>query len=180
MKTKEVLSSSSGALREAEGSICLIRHKWRFGGLSLTSGERDGDLKEAIRHVIESKHEINGEIYGGYEYGPKLADELDARFFERTGFLIPLFVRFGGNAGRAVIFAYEERQADTEATAEKCRHHWIIESPRGALSEGRCKFCGEKRQFRNSASDYIWDDDGYGHSGSRTLRTAASVDIDFD
>ena len=39
-----------------------------------------------------------------------------------------------------------------------CRHHWIIERPGGALSSGRCKRCGEERQFRNSDDDYIWND----------------------
>src|SRR3970040_2752988 len=60
-----------------------------------------------------------------------------------------------------------------------CRHHWIIESPHGALSDGRCKICGEERQFRNSASDYIWDDaspSGYGRSGG--ARPAAAQDDD--
>ncbi len=62
----------------------------------------------------------------------------------------------------------EATTAPVEAGA--CRHHWLIESPRGALSNGRCKVCGERRQFRNSANDYIWDDDssssgGYGRSG---------------
>jgi hypothetical protein len=40
-----------------------------------------------------------------------------------------------------------------------CQHHWVIESPRGALSSGRCKVCGEIREFRNSTTDYVWDDD---------------------
>ena len=69
--------------------------------------------------------------------------------------------------------AVKERSPEAAAPAAvetgACRHHWIIESPRGALSDGRCKICGEERQFRNSASDYIWDDDsssGYGRWGS--------------
>jgi hypothetical protein len=51
-----------------------------------------------------------------------------------------------------------------------CRHHWVIETPRGALSSGRCKVCGEEREFRNSANDYIWDDDSSSGSswGSRS------------
>jgi hypothetical protein len=57
----------------------------------------------------------------------------------------------------------EAKTPPVDATVEReqpsCRHHWIIESPRGALSSGRCKVCGEERQFRNSANDYIWDDD---------------------
>lgn len=35
---------------------------------------------------------------------------------------------------------------------EKCRHYWIIESPKGLTSKGFCKFCGEVREFRNSWS----------------------------
>lgn len=31
-----------------------------------------------------------------------------------------------------------------------CAHHWVIETPRGALSNGRCKLCGETRDFPNS------------------------------
>jgi hypothetical protein len=64
--------------------------------------------------------------------------------------------------------AVKERrpEADAPAQMDECRHHWIIESPHGALSGGRCKICGEEREFRNSGSDYIWDDDS-SSSGSR-------------
>ena len=64
--------------------------------------------------------------------------------------------------------AVKERrpEADAPALMDECRHHWIIESPHGALSGGRCKICGEEREFRNSGSDYIWDDDS-SSSGSR-------------
>ncbi len=81
--------------------------------------------------------------------------------------------------------AVKERKAEaTVAPVEVggCRHHWLIESPRGALSSGRCKLCGEERAFRNSANDYIWDDDsssssGYGRSGV-VRSTAKPVDED--
>lgn len=45
------------------------------------------------------------------------------------------------------------------AEAPSCRHHWIIESPRGVTSKGRCKLCGAEREFRNSANDNLWEDD---------------------
>ncbi len=67
--------------------------------------------------------------------------------------------------------AVKERKTEAVAPVEvgACRHHWIIETPQGALSSGRCKRCGEERQFRNSANDYIWDGDsstrGYGRLG---------------
>lgn len=87
--------------------------------------------------------------------------------------------------------AIKERKPEAEAptagtTVEQpsCRHHWIIESPRGALSSGRCKVCGEERQFRNSANDYIWDDDsssessGIGSLGG--VRPAARLAVEDD
>ena len=40
-----------------------------------------------------------------------------------------------------------------------CRHHWVIESPHGATSFGRCKLCREVREFRNSAVDTLWEGD---------------------
>ena len=43
--------------------------------------------------------------------------------------------------------------------APQCSHHWVIESPQGATSMGRCKICGEMREFRNSAGDTLWEGD---------------------
>jgi hypothetical protein len=92
--------------------------------------------------------------------------------------------------------AIKERPAEPEAPEVQtpevqtppeptCRHHWLIESPRGALSSGRCKICGEEREFRNSANDYIWDDDsssstdnGIGSLGG--VRPAPKLAIDDD
>ncbi len=54
----------------------------------------------------------------------------------------------------------EEPLAQIEAPT--CQHHWLIESPSGATSRGRCKRCGEERDFRNSASDHLWEDDSRG------------------
>lgn len=41
----------------------------------------------------------------------------------------------------------------------QCKHHWVIESPHGATSAGRCKVCNEVREFRNSAVDTLWEGD---------------------
>ena len=51
----------------------------------------------------------------------------------------------------------EEPQAPPRVAT--CRHHWLIETPRGATSKGRCKRCGSEREFRNSADGYLWEDD---------------------
>jgi len=97
-------------------------------------------------------------------------------------------MRVTQNSGRWIVrskTAVKERNTHAVAPVEAgaCRHHWIIETPRGALSDGRCKICGEERQFRNSTSDYIWDDDsssGYGAlSKMRPVVKVADDDSEF-
>jgi hypothetical protein len=48
---------------------------------------------------------------------------------------------------------------DETATQPECRHHWLIESPHGATSMGICKLCGSQKEFRNSAGDFLWEDE---------------------
>jgi hypothetical protein len=43
--------------------------------------------------------------------------------------------------------------------APTCQHHWIIESPSGPTSIGRCKLCGAEREFPNSAEGPLRQDD---------------------
>jgi hypothetical protein len=46
------------------------------------------------------------------------------------------------------------------ATKERrCRHHWLIESPHGPTSMGICKLCGAQKEFSNSATDFLWEDE---------------------
>jgi hypothetical protein len=52
----------------------------------------------------------------------------------------------------------QPEEAVTE-TEPRCRHYWIIESPRGATSKGVCKLCGASREFFNAASSLYWEDD---------------------
>ena len=28
-----------------------------------------------------------------------------------------------------------------------CRHYWMIESPKGGITKGACKYCGEVKEF---------------------------------
>lgn len=71
----------------------------------------------------------------------------------------------------------EKRPAVSEATIESevptCQHHWLIETPRGATSHGHCKRCGEEREFRNSATDHLWEDEsGSGYNAWRGVKSA--------
>lgn len=33
-----------------------------------------------------------------------------------------------------------------------CVHHWVLESPRGELTPGRCKKCGKEKEFTGETS----------------------------
>lgn len=67
-----------------------------------------------------------------------------------------------------------------EPSEPVCRHHWRIESPNGATSFGRCKVCGQEREFNNSSTDSIWENDS-NDSGNRWRgrgnRNAAVTDV---
>lgn len=68
---------------------------------------------------------------------------------------------------------------EREASVVTCQHHWVIETPRGATSLGRCKRCGEEREFRNSATDYVWEDEsGSGYNAWRGIRSQRTVSDD--
>jgi hypothetical protein len=50
-------------------------------------------------------------------------------------------------------------QRDKATKQARCRHHWLIESPQGPTSMGMCKLCGAQKEFSNSASDLLWEDE---------------------
>jgi hypothetical protein len=43
------------------------------------------------------------------------------------------------------------------ATKLKCTHYWVIESPQGPTSLGRCKFCGAVSEFSNYVPYPTWE-----------------------
>ena len=46
------------------------------------------------------------------------------------------------------------------APLSTCTHHWVIETPSGPVSRGRCKLCNEDREFKNSLDNTpYWEDD---------------------
>lgn len=38
----------------------------------------------------------------------------------------------------------------TKERTQVCAHYWVIESPCGPVSRGKCSICGEEREFINS------------------------------
>jgi hypothetical protein len=44
----------------------------------------------------------------------------------------------------------------TDEADGDCTHHWVIEPPNGAVSQGKCKFCGIDQEFRNSFEYSSW------------------------
>jgi len=55
--------------------------------------------------------------------------------------------------------AVKEAPTTQETEAPACAHHWIIASPEGAMSLGKCKRCGLEKEFPNSAEDGLWQRD---------------------
>lgn len=75
--------------------------------------------------------------------------------------------------------AVEQVVEATVSSEPTCQHHWRIDSPRGSLSKGTCKRCGEEREFRNSAESYVWDEDsGQGYSPWRGIKSTPKVSHD--
>ena len=49
-------------------------------------------------------------------------------------------------------------KAVEEAVAQdKCRHYWLIETPKGPISRGVCKLCGVEKDFYNSVRYLLGD-----------------------
>jgi len=51
------------------------------------------------------------------------------------------------------------KQRERATKKRQCRHHWLIESPQGRTSMGMCKLCGAQKEFSNSATDFLWEDE---------------------
>ena len=55
----------------------------------------------------------------------------------------------------------------------ECVHYWVIDVPSGPVSGGKCRLCGEIREFRNyleTASS--WDDDRTISQASASVRSS--------
>lgn len=52
--------------------------------------------------------------------------------------------------------------------AKPCSHRWMIESPNGPTSMGKCMKCGAKGEFKNSIPITGWE-----RSGSKARKNAS-------
>jgi hypothetical protein len=44
--------------------------------------------------------------------------------------------------------------------SSECVHYWIIDVPSGPVSGGKCRLCGNNKEFRNYLeARSVWDDD---------------------
>ncbi len=168
-------------LQESPDYVCHFPHQW---GFSLKRGSlraHERDLREAIRHAVEVKHETDGKVYGGYDYDETLPQKLTFRFFQKAGLLKPLIVFFSGRIDQAVSFTFVDKASVASNGNEDCKHHWLIEMPNGPTSPGRCKHCGQEREFRNSENDdYSWEGSSSipGQQPIRQLAAAGSAEFD--
>ena len=62
-----------------------------------------------------------------------------------------------GAKPRSIAPAPVEHTEPVESLGPVCAHHWVIASPNGEMSMGRCKVCGTEKEFPNSADDYLWE-----------------------
>jgi hypothetical protein len=60
------------------------------------------------------------------------------------------------SAKKKAAAAEETTAAEAKASDDDCVHHWVIDPPNGAVSQGSCKSCGEKKEFRNSFEYSSW------------------------
>ena len=38
----------------------------------------------------------------------------------------------------------------------ECQHHWVIAKPSGPVSRGKCRLCGEEKDFQNFMENAPW------------------------
>ena len=46
------------------------------------------------------------------------------------------------------------KEREPELNESQCQHHWVIEVANGPTSMGKCKFCGESKEFYNAFPEF--------------------------
>jgi len=80
------------------------------------------------------------------------------------------------------VAAKHQNNPITESPAEKkeetCRHYWVIAAPDGPVSKGKCKTCGEVKEFRNYLETSPWGVDSRSSDAKENLRVSVPADAD--
>lgn len=75
---------------------------------------------------------------------------------ERTKQVPPSLETKGQGGGSSSVVKPENARACTNPASPEA-HYWLIDSPDGPTSQGTCRHCGEKREFRNSTGGTDWN-----------------------
>jgi hypothetical protein len=51
---------------------------------------------------------------------------------------------------KKIVKEKEVIRQSTQKEEQKCHHYWVIDVANGPSSLGKCKHCGEKREFLNA------------------------------
>ena len=58
----------------------------------------------------------------------------------------------------------------------ECRHHWIIESPTGPVSQGICRRCDAVKEFKNYIETAPWGEESSSQTSSKLANAAIATD----
>lgn len=104
--TEKVINKPRG--KESRAPACTFAHEWNFEQDGKTQEQLDGELRQAIRHMVIFRHQANGSEYGGYEPDSTLARKLNLVWFQKVGLLKPVALRFRGDINEVLKFALPE------------------------------------------------------------------------
>ena len=60
---------------------------------------------------------------------------------------------------KSKLESISEDTVEVPAEHQKCPHYWVLETPSGPVSRGKCKICGEEREFSNIFTASWYEDD---------------------
>ncbi len=64
-----------------------------------------------------------------------------------------------------------------EISTGECVHYWVIETPEGPTSTGRCKFCGLTKEFNNTWADSFNEHQLVGSGMGKTRKETAKSGV---
>ena len=83
-------------------------------------------------------------------------------------------------AQHTTIALAAEIEIESTAPVAACRHHWVIQSADGPVSNGSCQVCGETREFKNYVESATWADSRTTSKRASSSDTVESTSDDDD